>query len=390
MNKNYLIILLVRKKHVSLHREILNINLMVHQVTIKSETEFSFSEYINMLGVDDLVLTITPDDETSIWGFYRKSSSTSLFLIEKRVGEYIVSMDALASYDDYLLFPYLVDSLSICLKSTPYLYNNESAFAIYDEKWVEESIGEEIAYIKCVLSLGAKYYIELPKTDNLQFLTESILNQYGVTIYSSTSRIYGYIQYLLKSDLLPCDDDYDNINIGENCDGEIFIDVPQHVSIGVVKSWQTDGAETTESYSEEDVQLLLKIGSFYKEGRGVHGYVLNDIGTIYEYGIGVNQNYNEAIYWYKEAMRHGDHLYAPTSLGDIYRRGYDDVQPDFSLALEAYKLSDDPYSWYRIGQSFEEGWCGRPDLAKAHIWYKKAAEVGHHLAIMKFQCTEEN
>lgn len=52
-------------------------------------------------------------------------------------------------------------------------------------------------------------------------------------------------------------------------------------------------------------------------------------------------------------------------------------------AVEAYHLSDDPYAWYRIGQSFEEGWLEAPNMEIAMQWYKKAAAAHHHLAIVR-------
>lgn len=356
---------------------------MLQQAVIESERAFLFDEYIEHLGMDNLVLAITPDDVPDAWGFYREGKSTTMFTIEHTEGFYVLSMDSLATYDDYKLFPYLADTLSHYLCDKPYEEDGQSAFDIFSEDWIEESIGEEIAYVKCVLSIGMKYYIELPVTDDFPYVTTQILNEHGVTLHSSTPRIYGYIWHLLKNNLLPADVERDD----EPAD-DIYIDVPQHKSIGTVRSWQTDGAETTESYSADDVELLVSIGEQYRQGKSFEGVVLNDIGTIYENGIGVEADPLTAVYWYKEAIRQGDLLYAPTSLGDIYRRGLGPIQSDLSLALESYRLSVDPYSWYRIGQSYEEGWTDEPDMLSAMLWYNKAAAVGHHLALMRLSAEE--
>ena len=45
----------------------------------------------------------------------------------------------------------------------------------------------------------------------------------------------------------------------------------QHVAIGRVKSWQLDGSETYETYSQEDVNHLLSLASEYKHGKQLHG-----------------------------------------------------------------------------------------------------------------------
>lgn len=357
---------------------------MLVQVTIESTERLYFEEFKQLLGIDDIVLAISPDEEPEVCGFYREKTSNTMFLVE-RVGEqYVLSMDMLASYEDYRFFPYLLDTLCSYLTGESYCADGKNAFQIYNEEWIADAIGEEIAYLKCVLKLGHGYYITLPLTESPQCVTEDVLNQYGVTIYSSTPRIYGYTSYLLRHNLLP--EDY---GVMDDEAEEMMVDVPQHVSIGTVLSWQTDGSETTESYSAEDVKLLLSIAERYRNGESFDGVVLNDIGTIYEYAIGVPRIAEEAVYWFKEAIKQGDSLYAPTSLGDIYRRGLDNIESNLALALDAYKQSIDPYSWYRIGQSYEEGWVSEPDMHKAMEYYHKAANVGHHLALRRLERDDE-
>ena len=168
-------------------------------------------------------------------------------------------------------------------------------------------------------------------------------------------------------------------------DEEVEVDIPQHEAIGRVKSWQLDGSETYETYSQEDVEHLLSLASEYKEGKPLHGVVLNDIGTIHQEGIGMPVDGESAIYWFKEAYKQGDNLYAPTNLGDLYRKGCGNVSADLKKAFEAYQLSVDPYAHYRIGQAYEEGWMCEPDMAKAMKWYQQAAQEGHHLAIKRLK-----
>lgn len=357
---------------------------MLQQVTIHSSRDFDFSEYARLLGVKNLVLSISPEEVPDAWGFYREGQSTTLFSITRGEGEYVLSMDSMASYDDYGFFPYLVDTLSSYLCDCPYRSEDgESAFQTFDEEWTEYCIGEEVAYLKCLLSIGQKYYFELPLADFFPYVTEAQLNEFGVTLHSSSPRIYGYIQYILRHGLVPKDEEREELKVED-----MEVDVPQHESIGIVKSWQTDGAETTESYSIEDVDLLLAIGREYEIGKHVPGVVLNDIGTVFEHGLGVEVDIPTAIKWYKEAIRQGDRYYAPTNLGDIYRRGKLDGKRNAKLALEAYHLSEDPYAWYRIGQAYEEGWVDAPDLDTAMIWFNKAAAVGHHLAIKRLTTNE--
>ncbi|MDO4496676.1 MAG: hypothetical protein Q4B58_02410 [Bacteroidales bacterium] len=104
----------------------------------------------------------------------------------------------------------------------------------------------------------------------------------------------------------------------------------------------------------------------------------------------MKQDFEKAVYWYKEAIRHGDLQYAPSSLGDIYRKGQENVERNPTLAIEAYKISTDPYAWFRLGQSYEEGWTAVPDMQKAMEYYEMAAARGHHLALKRLKCIKKS
>ncbi len=358
---------------------------MLIQNTIISEREISFERLIESLGSNDIVVAVTPEDINGTWAFYRKEHSVTMFMIEQHRNTYILSMDRLASYDDYRFYPYLIDTLSLQLTDKPFIMDGKGAFCIFNEEWIAYIMGEEVAYLKCILSLGRKYYISLPIQDTNVYISEDALNNMGVTLHSSSPRIFGYVNYMLRHNLLSADDEVEL----SDTDIETVVDVPQHDSIGTVLSWHTDGSRTTESYSIEDVQLLLHIAESYVPEKHYEGVVLNDIATIYEYGIGTKQDAIAAVCWYKRAIQHGDLLYAPSSLGDIYRRGLSPIEPNLKLAHETYMLSTDPYSWYRIGQSYEEGWTSEPDLEKAMLYYNKAAAAGHHLALKRLECEDE-
>lgn len=352
---------------------------MLIQQIITSNSALNFEQLINMLGVTDVQLVISPTEMAGTWAFYREAHSVTLFLIEQIEGAYVLSMDGLAAYDDYRFWPYLLDTLCRLLTNASYQEEQKTAYQLYDEKWASYTMGEVVAYLKCYLALNKKFYLSLPVQEENVYVCNEALRQMGVCIYSSTPRIFGYIHYMLKHQLLPSDKVVEELTINEE------VDVPQHLSIGTVQSWQTDGAITTESYSKADVDLLLHIAQDYQHGTLAHieGVVLNDIGTIHEHGIGIPQDAQVAIYWYGEAIKHGDLLYAPTNMGDIYRKGLAPIAKDLHQAVKAYELSTDPYAWYRIGQSYEEGWIDKPDMNKAMTYYHKAAKAGHHLAVKR-------
>ena len=349
---------------------------------VHSNKPFVFEDFQKYLEIPHLVLDFMNDySDTIYWYFHREGTSTTLFYINYDLqGTYEVSIDCLAAYDDLKFFPYLVDSLAKFLDGKIAFPN---LYLLMDEEWIEETIADEIANLKATLTIVPKYYLAQAMED-LTYISLDILEPFGVNLHSSTPRIYGYIQYLMRHQLLPCLGDWEELEFPDEED-EIEVDVPQHEPIGRVKSWLLDGSETYETYSQEDVEHLLRLANEYKAGRALHGVVLNDIGTIHQEGIGMPVNGEAAIYWFKEAYKNGDKLYAPTNLGDLYRKGCGVVESDLKQAFEAYQLSTDPYAHYRIGQAYEEGWICEPDLKKAMKWYKQAAKEGHHLAIKRLK-----
>ena len=356
----------------------MNSTLLIH-----SEKTFVFEDFLSYMEIPNLVIDFTSETPDSLhWYFHREGQSTTLFALNfNREDMYEVSIDNLASYKDLKFFPYLVDSLAKFLNGGMEL---ENIYEELNEEWIEETIAEEIANLKASLTILPQYFIAQPM-DDLCYVSLDALADFGVNLHSSTPRIYGYIQYLMRNHLLPCLNDWSEMETPEEADEEMEVDVPQHVAIGRVKSWQLDGSETYETYSQEDVEHLLSLANEYKEGKPLHGVVLNDIGTIHQEGIGMPVNGESAIYWFTEAYKQGDKLYAPTNLGDLYRKGCGTVEANLKKAFEAYQLSIDPYAHYRIGQAYEEGWMCEPDMEKAMKWYHQAAEEGHHLAIKRLK-----
>ena len=351
-------------------------------ILIYTKQTLAFEDFLSYMEIPSLVLDFVSEmPDSHHWYFHREGISTTFFAINYNLkGTYEASVDNLASYEDLKFFPYLVDSLAKFLNGTLDFGN---IYGELDEDWIEETIADEVAYLKATLTILPKYFLAQPM-DELAYVSLETLAPFGVNLHSSTPRIYGYVQYLMRRHSLPCLKDWDEMDVPD-ADEEIEVDIPQHVAIGRVKSWQLDGSETYETYSQEDVEHLLSLAREYKEGKPLHGVVLNDIGTIHQEGIGMPANGKEAIYWFKEATKQGDKLYAPTNLGDLYRKGCGEVSSDLKKAFEAYQLSTDPYAHYRIGQAYEEGWTGEPDIEKAMKWYRQAAEEGHHLAINRLK-----
>lgn len=361
---------------------------MIYSVFIQSDVRLVVRDFLRELDVPFRFELDGDDGECNYYYFTRPDSSFTYFLIIwNRKGEYELMMDGLASFSDYKFFPYLADCLRLYLKGKLLTASREEVADVYrqyDESWIETSIGEEIATLKSNLSVFPRYYLSLYQTP-FSYVSVDLLAQYAVNLHSSTGRIYGYIQYMLKNNLLPSATQAELEEDRERDSWVMEVDVPQHQSIGEVKSWQIDGSEVWESYSLEDTEMLLKLGERYLAGEKITGVVLNDLGTIYQEGIGVPQDGLKAEYWFRQAYVCGDHLYAPTNLGDLYRKGCGELPVSLPKAFEAYRKSEDIYALYRIGQAYEEGWTGPSDMKEALRWYKKAAAKKHHLAVKRLE-----
>ena len=351
---------------------------MLYNIYIHSDKELDMDAFFDELDMPfekamlkDFCLFFYPDKSTTIFQLSRDTD-----------GIYSVGLSGMASFHDYRLLPYLADCLNVHLNGEGLTVDGRSVYDVYDEEWAEDCIGDAVAQMKVALVRMHKFYVPaalLPGT----YVSEDMLRHFGVTKHSSTPRIYGYMQYILKNAIAPAADEEEISRDFADVDFNEMTDVPQHVSIGRVRSWQTDGSETWESFAQDDVDALLEVGRDYRKGGEAYGVVLNDLGTIYQEGIGVEKDGRMAEYWFCEACRQGDRTYAPSNLGDIYRKGCGEVTPSAEKAFKAYMMSDDPYAHYRIGQAYEEGWTGVKDMAKAMEWYRKAADEGHHLAIKR-------
>lgn len=360
---------------------------MLHTLSVSSDnhTPFNLPQFLKYLDIPITQEFEGTEGNATFYYLQRPDHSTTFFLlVDCGEGTYEIGMDGMASFADYKFFPYLADSLHRYLTDTPLLIDNQSMFERYNEEWIAEAIGEEIATLKSVLSIAPRYYLTLP-FQLLSYLSKEMLAEVATGLHSSTPRIYGYSQFLMRNHRLKQATDEEFAADQKLSEQEIMVDVPQHTSIGKVKSWQLDGAETWESYAEEDIKRLLALGELYKQGKPVDGVVLNDLGTIYQEGIGVKQDGHLAEYWFRQAIAQGDHHYAPSNLGDLYRKGCAMLPASLPQALQAYLLSEDPYAHYRIGQAYEEGWTGTSDIKKAMKWYRIAEKEGHHLAVKRLQ-----
>ena len=102
------------------------------------------------------------------------------------------------------------------------------------------------------------------------------------------------------------------------------------------------------------------------------------LGEIYARGIGVPQNYDEALRWYRRAAEQG-HAGAEFKMGRSYAKGFG-VARDKVEAVNWYRKAADQghaKAQYMIAMMYTLGLVGPRDYVEAIKWHRKAADQGH-------------
>ena len=138
-----------------------------------------------------------------------------------------------------------------------------------------------------------------------------------------------------------------------------------------------DGDTLSQQYYSkafEDFHKLLSIVSMSDDKRDnwTKSYLNYRIGKMYEYGLGVTQDYSSAIEHYKLS----ENKYAYFALGNIYKYG-SGVETDYAKAFDYYMRSLSskggmPFASYAVGQAYELGQGVEKDLSCAHNFYAGA------------------
>ena len=101
---------------------------------------------------------------------------------------------------------------------------------------------------------------------------------------------------------------------------------------------------------------------------------------MYAEGEGVEQDYKEAVSWYRKAAEQGDSA-GQVGLGYMYAEG-EGVEQDYKEAVSWYRKAaeqGDADAQYNLGYMYAEGEGVEQDYKEAVCWYRKAAEQGDAL-----------
>ena len=106
-----------------------------------------------------------------------------------------------------------------------------------------------------------------------------------------------------------------------------------------------------------------------------------NLGVMYENGLGVVQDYAEAVRWFLLAAEQGN-ARAQSNVGTMYGNG-DGVAQDYAEAMRWFRLAAEQgnaRAQSNVGMMFDNGDGVAQDYVLAHMWYNIAAANGDNKA----------
>ena len=125
----------------------------------------------------------------------------------------------------------------------------------------------------------------------------------------------------------------------------------------------------------DDIQLALKWHT--KAADKGNADSQDAMGTLYDNGYGVKQDYAKAMEWYAKAASNGSSK-AQCNIGFLYYYGHG-VEQDYSKAVEWFKKSAENNNidcLAHLGMMYEAGYGVEKNYSKASELFKKAADNG--------------
>ena len=109
---------------------------------------------------------------------------------------------------------------------------------------------------------------------------------------------------------------------------------------------------------------------------------MNNLAYCYEYGEGVEQNEDRALYWYRRGAEAGSD-YCMYCLGWNYSNG-EGVEQNMTEAIRWYTAAAEggnADAMHELGWHYDHGEGVEQDMKKAICWYERAAEQNHPAAM---------
>ncbi|MGH6923362.1 MAG: caspase family protein, partial [Propylenella sp.] len=125
-------------------------------------------------------------------------------------------------------------------------------------------------------------------------------------------------------------------------------------------------------------QYAEALTQYEKAAAADYPVAMNNLGIVYQDGLGVTRDYGEARRWFEKAAEH-DYPEAMTNVGLLHEYGNGVAQsyPEARRWYEKAAALDDSASMNNLGLLYQYARGVQQDLAEARRWYEKAAEQSH-------------
>ncbi|MCX7835590.1 MAG: serine/threonine-protein kinase, partial [bacterium] len=144
--------------------------------------------------------------------------------------------------------------------------------------------------------------------------------------------------------------------------------------------------QVAQEQSETQKQMDYKLQPLIKRAENGDADAQIQLGKLYEEGKDVQQNYKEAVKWYRKAAEQGN-ADAQNELGWMYSEGRGVPQDDAEAVKWYRKAAEQGHATaqYNLGWMYEQGRGVSQDNKEAVKWYRKSAEQGDKDAIERIE-----
>jgi TPR repeat protein len=129
------------------------------------------------------------------------------------------------------------------------------------------------------------------------------------------------------------------------------------------------------AHSQKDYVLARQL--YEKAAAAGEAGSMDNLGNLFQHGLGVPKDFLEAREWYQKAAAAGAAV-GMTNLGRLYVSG-NGVPKDYTEALKWFQkavAAGDPLGMFNLGNLYEHGTGVPEDLTEARKWYERAAAQG--------------
>jgi len=130
---------------------------------------------------------------------------------------------------------------------------------------------------------------------------------------------------------------------------------------------------------------------YHEAARGGNHHAQHNLGVAYADGEGIKRDLSKAIYWWQRSASQGN-TDSQYNLGMLYAMGNETVKRDFSKAHQWWRraaMSGDAMAQYNLGSLFANGDGVIKNYCEAMRWWQKSAKNGFSQASTALQLIVE-